>query len=566
MSGPVTWTENGDDDADSAPRPVGDGVATLFWRAHRGRILQGAALSAAVAAIGAALLGAAGWLIGAAALGASLIGGLSAAAWTIRALAMLRTPARYGERLTTHDATFRFLAALRGALFRRIAAEPWARVARLRRGVALGRLTADVDALDGLYLRLLLPFATGFATVLGVGLAGVWLAGPVVGLAVATPLAVLGLAAPFWAARAGRDDARRHAAALEALRVRAIDLAAAQPDLAAAGRLEDQRLSALEAGARAGAAAARLRRVERWAGSSAALAGQAGAAAALATVAAQAEALGPVAAPVAALLALSALALTEIVGPLRRAARDYGRGMLGMRRLDPRLTRRDTPPAAPPRLSRAAPALQFRDLTVRPPGKSLALGPVDLSVMTGEVVALAGRSGSGKSSLLAAAAGLLPAASGQAAMFGAPIEDWPEPALRETVAYLPQRAELIGRDVGDALRLADPAAADDDLWAALEAVAMAEAVSLRGGLTARLGEGGAGFSGGESRRLALARLLLRRPAVALLDEPTEGLDAETAERVLDRVLEELSAAAVLIAAHRTRERRRAHREIRIAAR
>jgi ATP-binding cassette subfamily C protein CydC len=150
-------------------------------------------------------------------------------------------------------------------------------------------------------------------------------------------------------------------------------------------------------------------------------------------------------------------------------------------------------------------------------------------------------------------------------LFGRPVADWPQPALRAQVALLPQRSALFPGTIAENLRLAAPEADDAELRAALEAVALDAVVSRMGGLEARLGEAGSGLSGGEARRLALARVALRRPALALLDEPTEGLDSETAARVLAGLREALGGAAALLASHRAEEQAAADRIVALTA-
>ncbi|MEO1328022.1 MAG: ABC transporter ATP-binding protein, partial [Pseudomonadota bacterium] len=390
------------------------GVAALFWRGRRARALLGLGLALLAAGASAGLLGAAGWLIvGAgmtaearddAALAALLAGGAVGAGLAVRILAGVRTIARYAERMTTHDVTFRFLAELRGRLFRALAAQPWDRIERLRKGVALGRLTADVDALDGLYLRLLLPTLTMTGASLALGAALFWWVGPIASAAAVSPL-LIALAATRVSAATGRVEARRRAAAIDAVRVRAIDLAAAQPVWAMAGRLEEQRARALDAGARAARAAARLHRSERRAGAWFAIATQGAAAAVFLATALQRDALGALTPLYAAAAALATLALGELATPLRRAALDRGRTHLSDRRLSPLLNAapdeadEDAHALAPPPIAPRAPALRLSRVAVRRPGGPLS-PRLTLAARPGEVVAIRGRSGSGKSSIL----------------------------------------------------------------------------------------------------------------------------------------------------------------------
>ncbi len=241
-------------------------ILRLFFAERRRALLLGAALSAATVTAGIALLGLSGWFIT-----ATSLAGLSAAAAItfdvfapsagIRLLAIVRTAARYGERLTTHDATLGVLAALRERLFRGFA-EPGAARALLHRPARLlYRLTADIDALDSLYLRILVPAAVATGAALAASLV-LGLMHPVFGLCFGLFLAGAGLGLPLIAGRAARKHARRRAHGIEALRSRTIDLVAGQTDLLMAGRLAAQRGTIAAADAYSARADDRLNRVE----------------------------------------------------------------------------------------------------------------------------------------------------------------------------------------------------------------------------------------------------------------------------------------------------------------
>jgi ATP-binding cassette subfamily C protein CydC len=549
-----------------------------IWRvfAHilaqeRVALIRGALLSLAVLAAGAALLGLAGWFIVAAAAagaaGAGLVFDVFRPSAGVRFLALGRTAARYGERLLTHDATLRALAALRVHLLERLAAAPFARLERVRGGLALNALTADVDALDGVPLRLILPLAAGLATQLLAAAMVAWLVDPGVALWVLGVYLLGGGAVLGLGARASAAPSRRAERALQALRARTVDLLRARGDFAVAGRLTDQAAHVLAADARRRTDRARLDAIERAVGLvlTALTPIAMGGALVLGMAGVAAGTIGPAAVAMATLVAL---ALAETVQPLRRAMADLGRMADAARRVAPDLAAAPAglaiAPAAPVPVPGAG--LLAQGLTYRREGAARAvIAGLDLAVAPGETLALTGPSGAGKSTTLALLAGLIPASGGRIAIAGHALAQWPESALRAHLALLLQRSALIRGTVRQNLALAAPEADDATLQRALDHAALWQAVAPRGGLDLMLGDRGAGLSGGEARRLAVARVLLRKTLILLLDEPTEGLDGPTADRVLAGIRAALPEAAIVVAAHRPRERDWADRVLALAS-
>ncbi len=517
-------------------------VLHLFLETRRRELLLGAVLSAATVIAGIALLGLSGWFITATALaGLSITVAATfdvfAPSASIRFLAILRTATRYGERLTTHNATLAVLAALRERLFRGWASAGAARTLLNRPARLLFRLTADIDALDSLYLRVLVPatVAIGAALVASVTLG---LMHPLFGLLFGLCLILVGLGLPLAAGQAARKLARRRAYGIETLRSRTIDLVAGQADLLMANRLAAQEHAISAADAYVANADDRLNRIETGVAFGFGLFSTALLVAALLSVAALMQA-GAISAPVAALGVLVAFAAAEPFAVLRRGALEFGRTLLAAGRIAPRLSavEADFAPEAPAHEL----AFALQNVTVIHDGAALpALRNVTLEVSRGEHIAVIGSSGAGKSTLLSLLAGELPPASGMAA------------ALDGTL--LTQRTELFQDTLRGNLVLAAPDADDDRLRDALAAAGLiADVDALPSGLDTLLGEGGMGLSGGQSRRLALARLFLRDTPLWLLDEPTEGLDGRTARDVLHRLAVEAEGRALLIATHIRRE-------------
>lgn len=523
-------------------------ILRLFLAERRGALLGGIALAALTLIAGAALLALSGWFIT-----ATAIAGVSAATALafdvfapsagIRLFAIARTASRYGERLVTHDAALAVLAGLRERLFRGWAAPEAAGRLADRPARLLFRLTLDIDALDSLYLRVLVPVAAALAVTLTasvlIGLIDVRAALVFAGLVLGA-----GLGLPLLGLRAARRPARRRLHALEVLRSRAVDLVAGQTELIMAGRLSARCRAFAEADRRQAEADEALNRVETFVG--AGLSATGGVLLALALVAVAAlGGQGMLDAPLAALLLLVALAAFDPFAALRRGVVECERALIAARRVAPRLMAATG--ARMPQPPEPGVVVRLDAVTLAHPG---ALRPVlaglDLVVRAGESLAIVGPSGAGKSTLLAALAGEIGVAAGQ--LSAAPA------------ALLTQRTELFRDSLRGNLLVADPRADDARLRAALAEAGLGDVVAaLPEGLDTRLGEGGLGLSGGQARRLALARLFLRAPPLWLLDEPTEGLDGATARDVLARVASSSQGNARLFATHLRREAEHADR-------
>ncbi|MBU4435258.1 MAG: ATP-binding cassette domain-containing protein [Alphaproteobacteria bacterium] len=505
-------------------------------RAQRRRHAQGLLLAAVCAAVvGAAstlLLGLSGWFITASALAGAA--GLAAAqafnvllpSAAIRLLAILRTGARYAERLSGHIAALRALAAIRPVLFAAMAASPPGEALAFSSGEASSRLVQDVDAVETRFIRLSAPWGAAAAVMAGVALAALagWLVALTILLSAGGAVLVASALARRFSAPAGREIQTR----MGALKDVAAGFAAAAPELRAYG-------------------------LEAWAGETLAARGQAVDAARLDAARArgwialaQAATLGLATAAAIALAAPRGAALAALAGLAAAMAVD------GVSNLVAAFDQNGAADEAADRLDavlRHAPAAAA--LAPHPPAQSLRL--LGEAFAPGERIAILGPSGAGKTTLLERLLRLRPSAPGALRMGDADLAGLDPRTARAAFSYAPQDAALIAGSVADNLRLAAPQASAEDLWAALHDAALDDRIrAAPAGLDAWLGDNGERLSGGERRRLALARAYLRPAPWLVLDEPTEGLDAATEALVLDRLRARLdrTAQGLLLVSHR----------------
>lgn len=207
--------------------------------------------------------------------------------------------------------------------------------------------------------------------------------------------------------------------------------------------------------------------------------------------------------------------------------------------------------------------LRLEEVTVRHPDRSSpALDRVSLEVRPGERVALYGPSGGGKTTMLQLLLGLEVPTAGRVVVAGVDLREADLAGWRRLVAWLPQEARLVHGTVAENVRWGDPSACDEGVGRALREAGLPPE-SLSRGLSTPVGEGGRELSAGQRRRVALARALVRRAPVLLLDEPGANLDVELQEQV-GRLLDGLARdTTVLYCVHQPRLLRHADRVVRV---
>ncbi len=513
-----------------------------IFRPHATYLIAGLMLS--LAALGAAL--ALVTLSGATAA-AIAAGGFLAAPLLLRIAGPARVILRYLERLITHGATFRALADLRVWFFRGLANSSAGGLGFRRSGDLLSSLVVDVEALDGLYLRILIPLAGAMlvipAAAILAGRLDVWL-----GVSVALLFALAAFAMPLRAAGAAMRAGETLSHATAQLRVASLDALSGLREVRAYGA--EARMKARVAGAEAGllAAQAGLASSAARANVAAFLCGQAAVMAILLTA--------MFAKPQPALLVAAVFLATagfETLSGLPRAGVSLGTAAAAARRVLHTATAGPAyPDPAVKREAQSARALRFRGIDFAwsadaPP----VFSGMTLDIPAGARIAVLGPSGSGKSTLAALALRLIAPQAGEILLGDTDIALLNAADLHRRITYLSQATHLFDDTIRHNLLLGRPGATDLDLWEALDRAAIGDTVrALPDGLGTWLGEGGARLSGGQGRRVALARALLSDAPILILDEPCAGLDAETERAFLATLFAEVAGRTLVLITHR----------------
>lgn len=469
----------------------------------------------------------------------------------VRGAAITRTAGRYFERLVSHDATFRVLQHLRIYTFSKLLPLSPAGLARFRQGELLNRLVADVDTLDHLYLRVISPLVGAFVVIVvvtfGLSFLDVTLALTLGGILLATlvflpPLFYYAGKPAGEALTVQRGQYRQQLTAWLQGHAELTIFGAATRYRAQLDNTEERWQEA-------------QRRQSELTALSQAVMLLIGGLAVVVMLWMAAAGVGGNTTPGAliALFVFCALAAFEALAPVTGAFQHMGQVIASALRVTeitsqrPEVTFESRPQDALTQV-----ALEVNQLSFTYPNQQQkALNEISLSVTAGQHVAILGRTGCGKSTLLQLLTRAWDPQQGEIFINGQPIRELDESTLRAATSVVPQRVHLFSATLRDNLLLAAPSASDEQLSAMLERVGL-EKLLLDAGLNSWLGEGGRQLSGGELRRLAIARALLHDAPLMLLDEPTEGLDAETERQILDLLAEVTAGKTVLMVTHRLR--------------
>lgn len=472
----------------------------------------------------------------------------------------------YAERLASHDWVLRMSSSLRTRLFgayrslcRREAGSFGAATRQ-----AMGLLGEDIGHIQNLYLRCVFPMIVAWASCL-VALVAVGIASVPFALVLAAVLLVASVAFPLWSATANGPRIQRQRSLRQQRYARAVDDVESAADWLLSGRRGDfsDRQASLGRAERRVEVARRRFDHGRDVLLSAVFALAVGAVSLWGASAFAAHGLAEASWMCA--FAIGILPLFEAVSLLGTAAEEaasHRDALARLNRLDETVPSVEAagPPVPDGAPLRSSAAIDFRNVSfgygegAGPCGDGLLLEGFSLSIPAGQKVAVLGRSGVGKSTFAALAAGRLMPREGEVRLFGRPTDSLGEDELAARVAFVRQDAYIFNLTLRENLRVGNGAAEDGELIAALDAVGLSNLLArLPKGLDTPLLEGGARLSGGERVRVSLARAYLGTCPVILLDEPFASLDGETRRLVAQTLGRAFSDRTVVVITHDERD-------------
>lgn len=517
-----------------------------------GWMLLGALLSLITILANISLMALSGWFIATMAMAG--VTGASVNYFTpsagIRAFAITRTASRYGERLVTHEATFRLLATLRTWFYEHLEPLAPAILQNYRSGDLLSRIRADIDALENFYLRILAPLLVAAISSLAILL---FLAqySVILMLIELALLMIAGVAIPLLVNHLAHQAASRKVETTSALRSAVIDSTQGMSELliygAAAQQAEkvsalseqlisdQQHLAKLNGGTQS--AVGFCANISMWL------------MLIIAIPMVTAGSLTPANLP---MLALFALASFEAILPLPLAFQTLPSTLAAARRLfdivdsKPAVQEPSSPSDLPERFD-----IEINDVTLRyPNSQSNALEAINLSIPQGSHLAIVGPSGSGKSTLINALMRFWPVAGGTIQFGGVSIERLTGDNLRSQFAVAAQQSTLFNSTIRRNLLLAKRDATEDEIQQACKLAQIHDFIeTLPEGYETWIGEAGHKLSGGQMRRLGIARALLKAASVLILDEPGEGLDSVTEQAMLKAITESAKDRTLILITH-----------------
>ena len=464
----------------------------------------------------------------------------------VRAAAIVRTASRYAERLVDHNTTFKILAYLRTLAFSKILPLSANQLAQYQKADLLNRFIVDIDALDHLYLKLFSPIVTALIIIvmLFVGLSYINLP---IALIISIILTITLLAIPVIFYHAGKQLGETLAKQQSEYRALLINYLQGQAELTLFNAQDRYRV--------------KLNQLESdWlyhqqkqstlvALSSALVVLIAGFLTLLVLWLITHYTLSPLVA----LFVFVCLASSEILAPIPTAFIFLGQVLASAKRTtalfnqtpDIKFTEQGKV------IDLTTAKLQFNDISFSYPNQPFAvLNHFSLTIEAGKHIGLIGKTGCGKSTLLNLVTRTWDPTSGNIFINDTPINQLDEPTLRKVIAVVPQVITIFSDTLRKNLLIGDPKASDQQLIDVLQQVELSKLLSTEHGLDLPLGQGGRSLSGGEIRRIGIARALLHNSPLVLMDEPTESLDQQTEQQIIQLIKQTCQNKTLLMVTHR----------------
>lgn len=540
----------------------------LLYSNHSRRLLLGTILAITSLSASIGLLSLSGWFLAASFLvGSTILFNFFYPSSGVRGLAIGRTISRYFERLVTHDATFRVLAELRISVFKKLIPLSPSGLNHFRNSELLNRLVADVDTLDTLYLNLLSPFISAIMVITFIAI-GLSFVSALLAVIICSTLLALLFIFPAIFYRLGQKSGKKIIQARAEYRSQFIEWIQLNAEFLLFG-LVPQMTQKLE------------KTEQTWLHSQSKESQLTGFSNALltfingilvcvvfllVTTAIDASSADNPEALVA-LVIFCVMASAEILMPIGIAFLHLGQLITAAERLNNLIEQRPlvefNGSTRWQKIAENQPLVRFEKVTFNYPSNHQAtLNGLSFEVNKGQKVAILGKTGSGKSTIFQLLNRHYDPTSGQILLANCNVADYPEAILRSHLVTLSQRVHIFSQTLRDNLLMGNPQATDEQLKLVLEQVELAYLLQEQD-LDLWLGEGGRPLSGGEQRRLGLARVLLSNAELVLLDEPTEGLDRETEQQILMLIFAHCQARTLLMITHRLQGLERFDRVYRI---
>lgn len=524
-----------------------------LYRPYTAWVLAGVFLSWITVVANVGLMAVSGWFIASMAI-AGLSGGYInyfTPGAIIRFFAITRTGGRYVERLVTHEATFRVLSELRRWFYEHLEPLAPAALQHYHSADLLSRIRADIDTLQNFYLRVLTPAVVAvLATITFVAVLALF--DPLIAVVELVFLLLASVAVPWRIFTLARPAGERMVEQRAQMRESVIDGVHGLGELMVYGASAQQAALIHQQGGALLNEQAQMARLNGMAQGAVTLFANFAMLGALLIAIPQVQA-GDMPPPHLAMLALFTVACFELAVPLPLAFQTLPETLAAARRI---FTIVDSKPVvSEPEQALAlseTPDIEFDSVEFTyDQSRGAALKGLTFSLHYGKKLAIVGPTGSGKSSVVNLLMRFWPVSGGSILVNGEAIDQYSSDAIRSRFAVVSQQAHLFNATIRQNLLLAKPDASEQQLEEVCRVAQIQDFIqSQPRGLDTYVGEAGLKLSGGQARRIAIARALLKNAPILVLDEPAEGLDPQLEKEVLDAVLEYYAERSVLLISHR----------------